>query len=408
MAPQEIAVSLPLLLQGLGSVGVFASRAFLPAFATALMLRFGPQSPLLAHAGLLPHVQGVPTWFTSDAALIILGLLSALELVAERSPEARVFLDEVHGYLKAGMAAATYLGVLNATERAAVGQFIKQAGLADFLPVSAVASGTFFATQARGAIIGPLIDADEHDDLGLQKLLRWVGDLWGTLGPAALIVFPLLTIAVFGLAIVLLMLIERRVESRGERMKVACVNCGTLIHAGALACPSCHAPVKEPRDVGLLGRPRETPAVIASLPYRLVAVKRCPVCATRFGRRVVKQTCGACGHQLMGDPSFAKGYIASIDRRVPWACIVCFVLGLIPVLGVIPGVIYYRLTIVAPFRRYIPPGRGFVLRWGVRLAVVVLVAFQWVPLAGGFALPAMALINYGAYRTAYRRMALGT
>jgi len=63
---------------------------------------------------------------------------------------------------------------------------------------------------------------------------------------------------------------------------------------------------------------------------------------------------------------------------------------------------------VAPFRRYIPPGQGFVLRWGVRLAVLVLVAFQWVPLAGGFALPAMALINYGAYRTAYRRMALGT
>ena len=52
-------------------------------------------------------------------------------------------------------------------------------------------------------------------------------------------------------------------------------------------------------------------------------------------------------------------------------------------LGVIPGVIYYRLAIVAPFRRYIPPGRGFLLRWGVRLAVVVLVAFQWVPVAGG-------------------------
>jgi hypothetical protein len=93
---------------------------------------------------------------------------------------------------------------------------------------------------------------------------------------------------------------------------------------------------------------------------------------------------------------------------VPLACVVCFVLGLIPVLGVIPGVIYYRLTIVAPFRRYIPAGRGFVLRWGVRLAVVVLVAFQWVPVAGGLAVPIMALISYGAYRTAYRKLALGT
>jgi Double zinc ribbon len=399
---QETTLSLPLFLQGLGSVGVFASRAFLPAFATALMLRFGPHFPRLAQAGLLPHVQGVPTWFTSDAALIILGLLSALELMAERSPEARSFLDEVHGYLKAGMAALTYLGVLNATERDAVGQ----ASLLDFLPVMAVAAGTFFATQVRGAILVPLVDADEDDDIGLQKILRWAGDLWAKLGPAALIVFPLLTIFVLGLAIVLLVMIERRVESRGERTRVACVNCGALIHASALACPKCHAPVKEPRDVGLLGRPKETPANVASLPYRLVAVKRCPVCATRFDRRAVKQTCGACGHQLMDDPSFARAYIASIDRRVPLACVVCFVLGLIPVLGVIPGVIYYRLTIVAPFRRYIPPGRGFVLRWGVRLAVVVLVAFQWVPVAGGLAVPIMALISYAAYRTAYRKLAL--
>ena len=45
-------MSLPLFLQGLGSIGIFASRAFLPAFVTALLLRFGPQVPWLAHAGL--------------------------------------------------------------------------------------------------------------------------------------------------------------------------------------------------------------------------------------------------------------------------------------------------------------------------------------------------------------------
>jgi hypothetical protein len=399
-------VSLPLFLQGLGSVGVFASRAFLPAFVTALLLRFGPQAPWLAHAGLLPHLRDVPTWFTSDAALVILGLLAVLELVAERFPEAKVFLDEVHDYLKTGMAVLTYLGVLNATERAAVGQVIEQAGLFDYVPALAVGAGTFFASKARGAVLGPLVEADEDDDLGLQKLLRWIGDLWGTLGPVALIVFPLVTMALFGVAVVIVVLIDRRVESRRERTKVACVHCGQPIHASALDCPFCKSPVKEPKDIGLLGQAKETPANIASLPYRLVAVKRCPACATRFDRKAVKQTCGACGHRLMDDPSFAGGYIASIDRRVPLACVVCFVLGLIPVLGVIPGVIYYRLAIVAPFRRYIPPGQGLLLRWGVRLAVVVLVALQWVPVAGGLAVPTMGLISYAAYRTAYRRLAL--
>lgn len=85
-------MSLPLFLQGLGSVGVFASRAFLPAFVTALLLRSGPHAPWLDHAGLLPQVRDVPTWFTSDAALVVLGLLAILELVAERSPEARTVL----------------------------------------------------------------------------------------------------------------------------------------------------------------------------------------------------------------------------------------------------------------------------------------------------------------------------
>ena len=43
-------MSPPLLLWGLGSIGVFASRAFLPALVTAPLLRFGPQIPWLALA----------------------------------------------------------------------------------------------------------------------------------------------------------------------------------------------------------------------------------------------------------------------------------------------------------------------------------------------------------------------
>jgi hypothetical protein len=107
----------------------------------------------------------------------------------------------------------------------------------------------------------------------------------------------------------------------------------------------------------------------------------------------------------MDDPRFVQAYVAFIDRRVPLVCAACFVLGLIPVLGVIPAVILYRLQIVAPFRRYLPPGRRFLLRWGIRLVSVILVASQWVPLLGGLLLPLLALINYGAYRQAFQKTA---
>jgi hypothetical protein len=121
--------------------------------------------------------------------------------------------------------------VLNATERAAVGQVIEQAGPFDYVPALAIGAGTYLASKARGAVIGPLVEADEDDDLGVQGLLRWAGDLWGGLGPVALIVFPLVTLALFGVAVLILVVVERRVEARGERANVPFVYCGQLIHA---------------------------------------------------------------------------------------------------------------------------------------------------------------------------------
>jgi hypothetical protein len=177
-------VSLSLFLQGLGSIGIFASRAFLPAFVTALLLRLGPHVPWLAHAGLIPHLRDVPTWFTSHASLVVLGVLSALELVAERFPEAAGILAEVHDYLKTGMAVLTYLGVLNATESAAARQVINEAGLVDWLPALAVGAGVYLATQVRGAPLGPLAEADQDDDLGLQVAFQWVPVAGGLAIPA--------------------------------------------------------------------------------------------------------------------------------------------------------------------------------------------------------------------------------
>jgi uncharacterized membrane protein len=398
-------MSLPLLIQGLGSIGIFSSRAFLPAFVTALMLRFGPEIPWLAHAGLLPYVRGVPTWFTSDTSLIILGVLSVLELVAERIPEAKALLDEVHDYLKAAMAALTFLGVLGASDRALVGGVLGQAGAIEYLPALVVGSGTFLAGKARAAVVGPLKEADEDDDLRVQSLLLWVEDLWGGLGPLALILLPLLTLAFFVVALVLLLLAGRSIEAREEATKVPCERCGELIYASAGSCPSCKAPNPKPKTVGLLGGTKDAPANPATHAYRLVSVKRCPVCATRLRRRTVPQTCDGCGVTVMDAPRFVQEYVAFIDRRVPLVCMACLLLGLIPVLGVIPAVILYRLQIVAPFRRYLPAGHRFLLRWGIRLVSLVLVAFQWVPLVGGLLLPLATLVNYWAYRSAFRKLA---
>ena len=137
------------------------------------------------------------------------------------------------------------------------------------------------------------------------------------LGPLALILLPLATVAFLGVAAVLLVLVERRIEAVGDSARVPCANCGEPIHAAAAICPFCKAPQKEPRAVGLLGRVLARPADPARHPYRLMALKRCPACATRFGRRAVRQECDACGLRPLDDERFAGSYIGAIDRRVP-------------------------------------------------------------------------------------------
>lgn len=400
-------VSLPLLLQGVGSVGVFASRAFLPAFCTSLVLRFGPEVPWVAQTGVLARVGGVPVWFTSNAALGVLGVLAALEVLASRFPEAKTALAEIHDLLKAGMAALTYLGVLDATDRAVVNPLIQhqQASLLGAAAALAVGGGTYLACLLRASVLNPLADADEDDDLGVQTVVGGFEDLWGALGPVALILFPLVTVGAFLLTLLGVVAIERRLEAGGNAVRLDCEHCGRPVHPSAPSCPHCHAARTAPRDVGWLGRPTPRAADPAALPARLLAVKRCPACAERLGRRAPRQVCGACGHRTLdGRPDLA-GYVATIDRRVVPTCAACFAVGLIPVVGLIPGVIAYRMAIIAPFRRYIPAGRGFLLRWGVRIVVLVLVAAQWLPGAGGFALMGMALVSYAAYRGAYRRLA---
>ena len=398
-------MSLPLLIHGIGSIGVFATRAFLPAFATACLLRFGPGVPWLEGLGLLEHVRGVPSWFTSDAALIALGVLSILELVAERVPELRGLSDATRDAMKVGMAALTFAGVLSTTDLAvASGIAGGPIGLPGLLACLGVGAGTFVTAGARRAVVAPLRELDEDDDLGLQGPLAWVEDLWAGLGPVALVLLPIAAVAALGIAALLYLGLRRRIEARAEAARLTCPSCGRAVHAAATRCPHCGSPIDTPLAIDAIGRVLDRPADPSTHPLRLATVRRCPACASRLDRLAVDRPCPGCGLVAMADPKFVGRYVRFVDRRVPAVLAGCALLGLIPVLGVIPGVILYRVMIVAPYRRYLPPGRGYLLRWAVRIAVLILVAFQWVPVAGGLALPAMAMLNYGAYRGAFRRL----
>ena len=390
------------LINGVGQTGFFTNRAFLPAFMTAATLRYGDSVPFVSSTGLIDQAAETPTWFTHEYTVLGLGALAALEVAAEKIPEAREFKAETDRYLKAGMAAVTYMGVASATDIAFAEEIIQKAGILDIFPAFLTAIAVFFSSGARNSMMLVLAEADEEDDLGLQQLISWGEDLWVIGGLILLLFFPIFMLCVIGISIGVLMAMQKWSEVREERKRVPCANCGTQIYPCAMACPSCSTPVTQPVKIGFLGGSKKKPCPsIQDQPYRLVEKRRCPVCATRFPNRAMKQTCEACSHELMSESGFQEAYMGYVDRRLPGVLIVSTLLSLIPVIGLVPGVLVYRMQLVAPYRRYIPLGRRLVTKWLMRFLFFFLIMFQWVPILGGLTVPVMALLSHSAYRGAF-------
>jgi hypothetical protein len=214
-------------------------------------------------------------------------------------------------------------------------------------------------------------------------------------------------VVLIAMSIGLMFLARKRLEWIEEHAKIPCGGCGKPIYPCAMICPFCRQAVPRPCDIGFLGQSRP---LVAADPenhrFRLFEKRRCPSCATQLKPRMPRQQCPACGCSAPADAAFAQAYLEHLDQRLGLALTVSFLLSLIPIVGLIVGAVYYRMVLVMPFAQYLPFGRRFLLRWGIRLLFLILVLFQWVPLLGGFVVPLMALISFTAYRSTYRAVAL--
>ncbi|MBT3377993.1 MAG: DUF4126 family protein [Lentisphaerae bacterium] len=343
-----------------------------------------------------------PIWFTHNLTICALGALAALEVAAMKSPEAEELLQSVDKQLKAVVAALSSLGVLTAGDRAFFQGAIQQAGIGDTVVVLLVGGTTWFLAALRGGIIDILVESDEDDDLGLRGLLSWCEDLWAGFGVILLLLYPVAMLLVILVVTGVLHLLKRYFAWREEKAKVACQSCGEMNYPCAVACLNCKTPLPEPCAVGFLGQAKTYPTPDRDgHPYRLAEKKRCPVCATRLKEKGPRQTCPACGHQLFADQGFADRYVSTVSSRLPTVLVVGALFSLIPVVGLIPGVIYYRIRLVGPFRRYMGLGKRFLMKWLLRLVFFLLIGLQIVPLVGALVVPIMALLGYTVYRAAF-------
>ena len=403
-----------MLLHALTSSALFASRAFLPAFSTALLLRYGRDIPWVSGTDFVQSLPHAPSWFTSNACLWVLALLTAVEWAANRSSDARALLDELGNWLKPCLAVLTVIGMASTTDTEFVQDTLHKGALFGPAPFAlglgaldgGVAALVFVLVRwlagLRGAVTGLLSDADEDDDAGVQGLVAWAEDLWAVGGTLFLVLYPLLMAAVLAGTWGAIWLWRRRAEKREEAQKTPCPKCAAPVWAAAPACGKCRTPQAQPRDIGWLGTAVARPAPDAQRhPFVLASRKRCPTCAARLKAREPHQQCPECAGDPFGDPAFLQRYLAFVGARLPGTLAVCAVLSLVPILGLVPGVIWYRLQLVGPFRRYVPRFRGFFVRWALRLLFLALSLLQLVPGAGALAVPLMALVNYVTWRRVF-------
>ncbi len=136
-------MNISLILHGIGTAPLFSSRAFLPAFMTAVILRYGETIPFIASSDLLQATGTQPSWFTSDWVMVLLGALAILEIVSDKNTEIRQLLNEFTGYVKSSLAALTYLGIISVSDAHSIKGIIQHAGFVDIIPALMIGYGVY-------------------------------------------------------------------------------------------------------------------------------------------------------------------------------------------------------------------------------------------------------------------------
>jgi hypothetical protein len=385
-------------IYSLASIPMFASRPFLAACTTAVLARFGPSIPWIRGSEVVEVLHRSPEWFQSGQAIGILLVLAVLEMLAVKHSEVRDVLAEVDGWLKSGVAILVSFALVDA-QSAEIIDAIRKSGFGAGVWSSFVGVLVFGASALRRTLLDHVADIDDGDDIGLQSALNWAENTWTFVGLLFLVLFPLAAIVLSALTTAALWAVHRRALRKEEESRVACARCATRILPHATRCFSCGAEVAAPLAVGVFGQPKKKPARDRSQQaFELVSRKRCPACATRLPRRAVRQVCPACGKTTFASQQEFERYLEVVSARLPRVLAICFVLGAIPLLGVVPGVLYYRLNLVAGLRGYIPPLRGCTTRLLVRGIHFGVIGLQAIPLVGAIALPLMAFSTYLIYR----------
>ena len=380
---------------------MFAARPFLAAFLTAVLAKFGDHIPYLADSKVIQALAHSPEWFRSWTTLLVLVALSVGEALASKNPDVRAVMEDLDGWVKAGVSLLVSYALIDG-ETAQTIKDIQRHGFGVESVWSVVcAVGTFFVAFLRRGALWIVHEVDDGDDIGLQTVLNWVESTWTVSGLFFIVLFPIAAIVLSALTALALFGLRRWKEKRDERTKLPCASCGAPVFPHATQCPKCRHAVAEPRAVGVFGTAKAGPCADRDKQrFELIGRKRCPVCATRLKQRTVQQACPECRAVTFANEREFHLYLDVLAKRLPKTLLVSLALSAIPIVGVVPGVVYYRLTLISGLRGYVPMMRGCVSRVLLFFIRWILIALQPIPILGALVIPLMCLSSYWIYKRA--------
>ena len=396
-------VAIGVISQVLALCGLVSIRMFLPVFLYFLVMRLALVLPDYAPELVRQMAEHTPAWQTSTVFLAVFGVLSVLELAAVRNPDIKTFLvEDFDRYAKPVISILLACGVMTTAQALETRELLDSVTMvqtASFGGITAVmmivAGGvTVFCCRIRSAVLEQIHAIDPEDDLRLQSLSNYLGEITLAIVFLALVFLPLLALALTGIGVLAGILFQRLFawyEQKHSHSCAACAAAGKEISISdcALICPACGAEQPDVRRVGWFGfsgsRPLEgmSPERHA---FRLLAAHRCRWCASPLDSSSV---CSRCGRKQWTE-ELRDSYVLQTDLRSALLLLLALGSFAFPAGGLVLVLVLFRPLAVRPLAVHLSAGgrflTGLVMMFLKLLILVPLVFLSMFPVVGLLAL----------------------
>ncbi|WP_375558968.1 DUF4126 family protein [Bernardetia sp. OM2101] len=388
-------MSLAVLLHAIGTIPLFASRAFLPAFLTSLLFRF----PNLFSFSEI-DAPSADLFITKTPVIIVLGILAVLEILADKNTDIKALWLQAEPFLKPIIYSIMLLGVVD-SDSEAIMQGIYQAGMGEYVMIFFTAGAVYGLTILRASIQQWLLEIDGDGDLFLNFIFSSIEDTFVFFGFFLLLFFGIGAVIFFGVVVGILYLWQRKIKANEEKQKITCSSCQHKNPPFALECSNCHIPQNEIYKIGFLGQKKEEQIsnetnVRKKHTLNLLTQERCGYCAEKTNKKV----CPTCRKEhILNSSENRKAYIRFVQKRYALWLPLSIGLGFIPILGIAIAVLGANLYVFAPLKRQIPTIKAVGVQILTKFLIFCVIFFG--SIAGFILAPLYCSIRFFMWRTAF-------